>query len=166
MQVGRNDKCPCGSGKKYKKCCLNSPAKLSAGADLTPAQLVRARATAFNNNDFAFIYDTFHPQSNFCRQFPERNSYIAYGQSTLCNDFKIKACTILEEQVETATALVLFYLKVDYQGTEDEYYELSEFQLLDRCWRYRQSNKLQCCDFSGSIDEITIAHVAKAGICF
>jgi uncharacterized protein YchJ len=20
-KVGRNDKCPCGSGKKYKKCC-------------------------------------------------------------------------------------------------------------------------------------------------
>lgn len=23
VQVGRNDACPCGSGKKYKKCCLN-----------------------------------------------------------------------------------------------------------------------------------------------
>jgi hypothetical protein len=23
--VGRNDPCPCGSGKKYKKCCLNNP---------------------------------------------------------------------------------------------------------------------------------------------
>lgn len=23
MKVGRNDFCPCGSGKKYKKCCLN-----------------------------------------------------------------------------------------------------------------------------------------------
>ncbi|MCM8536354.1 MAG: SEC-C metal-binding domain-containing protein [Lentisphaeraceae bacterium] len=23
--IGRNDKCPCGSGKKYKKCCLNVP---------------------------------------------------------------------------------------------------------------------------------------------
>jgi uncharacterized protein YchJ len=22
-EVGRNEKCPCGSGKKYKKCCLN-----------------------------------------------------------------------------------------------------------------------------------------------
>lgn len=22
--IGRNDKCPCGSGKKYKKCCLDS----------------------------------------------------------------------------------------------------------------------------------------------
>lgn len=23
--VGRNDPCPCGSGKKYKKCCGKSP---------------------------------------------------------------------------------------------------------------------------------------------
>ena len=22
FQIGRNDPCPCGSGKKYKKCCL------------------------------------------------------------------------------------------------------------------------------------------------
>ena len=22
MKIGRNDNCPCGSGKKYKKCCL------------------------------------------------------------------------------------------------------------------------------------------------
>ncbi len=22
-KVGRNEPCPCGSGKKYKKCCLN-----------------------------------------------------------------------------------------------------------------------------------------------
>ena len=23
MKIGRNKPCPCGSGKKYKKCCLN-----------------------------------------------------------------------------------------------------------------------------------------------
>ena len=23
-KVGRNDPCPCGSGKKYKKCCMGS----------------------------------------------------------------------------------------------------------------------------------------------
>ena len=23
MKIGRNDPCPCGSGKKYKKCCIN-----------------------------------------------------------------------------------------------------------------------------------------------
>jgi hypothetical protein len=27
-QVGRNDPCPCGSGRKYKRCCLGAPAPL------------------------------------------------------------------------------------------------------------------------------------------
>lgn len=26
-KIGRNDPCSCGSGKKYKKCCLDSPKK-------------------------------------------------------------------------------------------------------------------------------------------
>ena len=26
-KVGRNDACPCGSGKKYKKCCINLKTK-------------------------------------------------------------------------------------------------------------------------------------------
>lgn len=24
MKIGRNEPCPCGSGKKYKKCCINT----------------------------------------------------------------------------------------------------------------------------------------------
>lgn len=24
-KIGRNDPCPCGSGKKYKQCCLKAP---------------------------------------------------------------------------------------------------------------------------------------------
>ena len=27
IKVGRNEPCPCGSGKKYKKCCLNKEIK-------------------------------------------------------------------------------------------------------------------------------------------
>ena len=34
MKVGRNDPCPCGSGKKYKKCCL-SKTYTSIGRELT-----------------------------------------------------------------------------------------------------------------------------------
>ncbi|MEE9287487.1 MAG: SEC-C metal-binding domain-containing protein, partial [Gammaproteobacteria bacterium] len=26
MHIGRNDPCPCGSGRKYKKCCLGKNA--------------------------------------------------------------------------------------------------------------------------------------------
>src|SRR3989338_6846846 len=35
MKVGRNQPCPCGSGKKYKKCCLgneNSPLRLAVSS--------------------------------------------------------------------------------------------------------------------------------------
>lgn len=28
-KIGRNDECPCGSGLKYKRCCLEKEAKLS-----------------------------------------------------------------------------------------------------------------------------------------
>jgi hypothetical protein len=41
-EVGRNEPCPCGSGRKYKKCCLGkeSPAAASAPGDADLAALV------------------------------------------------------------------------------------------------------------------------------
>ena len=29
MKIGRNDPCPCGSGKKYKQCCLTKTLGMS-----------------------------------------------------------------------------------------------------------------------------------------
>ena len=58
MEVGRNDPCPCGSGKKYKKCC---GAKLHSGNDSneqkvlyiqvegsTPENLLKLAASGFD----------------------------------------------------------------------------------------------------------------------
>jgi hypothetical protein len=33
-KVGRNDPCPCGSGKKFKSCCMNKPKPLPFKAKL------------------------------------------------------------------------------------------------------------------------------------
>ena len=30
MKISRNDPCPCGSGKKHKKCCLNAAPQISS----------------------------------------------------------------------------------------------------------------------------------------
>ncbi|MDO8812537.1 MAG: tetratricopeptide repeat protein [Gallionella sp.] len=38
MKLGRNDLCPCGSGKKYKKCCSDKPEANSASQSPQPAQ--------------------------------------------------------------------------------------------------------------------------------
>src|SRR5437762_997100 len=41
MKAGRNDPCPCGSGKKYKKCCWSKDQEEAARAapDLEPSPL-------------------------------------------------------------------------------------------------------------------------------
>jgi hypothetical protein len=36
MKIGRNDPCPCGSGRKFKKCCIDRPS-LKARSDLNTA---------------------------------------------------------------------------------------------------------------------------------
>ncbi|MDE7479178.1 MAG: DUF1186 domain-containing protein [Lachnospiraceae bacterium] len=40
VQVGRNDPCPCGSGKKYKKCCMN---KLQNTVEMIESQQEREK---------------------------------------------------------------------------------------------------------------------------
>lgn len=35
-KIGRNDPCPCGSGKKYKRCCLGKPRAASDSAETDP----------------------------------------------------------------------------------------------------------------------------------
>lgn len=39
MKIGRNNTCPCGSGKKYKKCCLKKREKIFIGEDLFYKQI-------------------------------------------------------------------------------------------------------------------------------
>ncbi len=41
-EVGRNDPCPCGSGKKYKRCCLGTAADSVASPKSTVPAMVTA----------------------------------------------------------------------------------------------------------------------------
>lgn len=47
MKIGRNAPCPCGSGKKYKKCCL--PKKVTAQEDLDYRRLSEAYNRLFDD---------------------------------------------------------------------------------------------------------------------
>lgn len=50
-KTGRNEPCPCGSGKKYKQCCLakDEAADRAAHADRTPAKASRSPGSAFDD---------------------------------------------------------------------------------------------------------------------
>jgi hypothetical protein len=60
MTTGRNDPCPCGSGKKYKKCCLNTAPdainytkqKLHRFHDRIVGELIRHGAKTFGQEAF------------------------------------------------------------------------------------------------------------------
>ncbi|NQZ12967.1 MAG: SEC-C domain-containing protein, partial [Algicola sp.] len=56
--VGRNDPCPCGSGKKYKKCCLNQLTLVSS----SQIQDIRSREDKLMNKIDKFCEQTFNSQ--------------------------------------------------------------------------------------------------------
>ena len=47
MKIGRNSPCPCGSGKKYKKCCLNN--------ELTDSRILNTDCLKTIQSDFDYI---------------------------------------------------------------------------------------------------------------
>lgn len=56
-KIARNDPCPCGSGKKFKQCCIDKPGMATAGAVRAPvlslAQQYQAGVQAFQRGRYA-----------------------------------------------------------------------------------------------------------------
>ena len=58
MKIGRNDPCPCGSGKKYKYCCLNKRGiYIKDGVDEKTAIRNIVKAKGYDENIAAEIKD-------------------------------------------------------------------------------------------------------------
>jgi len=155
VKVGRNEPCPCGSGLKFKKCCLAEeelPATVPPA--FSPSELVQARCRAFGEGDFAFIYDTYHADSYFRAQFTSRRAYLRHGMASLSQDFRICECRILKEQIDGQEARVLFYLDSVYRCERVESFELAHFLCTEQGWRYHSSQKMAREDFSGEIEAI------------
>jgi hypothetical protein len=52
MSFERNDPCPCGSGLKYKKCCLIEAQKLAAICSAQQSEIVSSRVDPLPNQEF------------------------------------------------------------------------------------------------------------------
>ena len=109
---------------------------------LRPSELILARVEAFRRCDFAFIYASYHPQSNFRRQFPAEDEYIRYGWAHLGKEFRILDCTIIREEQSGATARVIYLLTFELHGERQRYAELAWLEDAGDGWRYRCGQKL------------------------
>ena len=61
MKIGRNDLCYCGSGKKYKKCCLNKETATSPERDWFRIKGKKAEDFLHNLASKSFITDWCYP---------------------------------------------------------------------------------------------------------
>ncbi|NGX62380.1 MAG: hypothetical protein K940chlam9_01877, partial [Chlamydiae bacterium] len=52
-KVGRNDPCPCGSGKKYKNCCMKKDQEEQTAVKYTPSGKRKFKATVLGGSEKA-----------------------------------------------------------------------------------------------------------------
>ena len=128
---------------------------------LTPTELVLARSQAFSQGDFGFIYDSYHTDSNFRRQFFERDEYLQYGQACLGQDYQIISCQVLVESFDASEAQVIFLMEMKAQGDVQKYAELAWLHWQDDAWRYYRGQKMTSELLPEDLESIGFADFAK-----
>ena len=86
--LGRNDPCPCGSGRKYKKCCQrahrrqketekkNPQAHDLIGEDTIPWKVFKLLGQIQQNSALGVYYDLHHEASPFRERYPAKSAFI------------------------------------------------------------------------------------------
>ena len=87
----------------------------------SPSQFILARVDAFKRCDFGLIFDSYHRDSNFRRQFIDRDEYIRYGWANLGKEFRIRSCAIIREEVVGSSARVIFTLEFELHGQRNNF---------------------------------------------
>ncbi len=116
----------------------------------SPSQLILARVDAFKRCDFGFIFDSYHPESNFRRQFADREEYIRYGWANLGKEFRILKCLVVREEGGDVSARVIFVMEFELHGARQSYAELAWLENAGSGWLYRCGQKL-------TADELPVA---------
>ena len=94
-KAGRNDPCPCGSGKKYKHCCWGKEEKKS----YTPAGKRRFKATVLSaSSSTQHIFGQSASTQGIPQEVPEPGSLLKFRKTT--KDYQV------EKNVEAAANFI------------------------------------------------------------
>ena len=139
--VGRNDKCPCGSGKKYKKCCLQAN-KLKQEATKTSrsaADLIDRETTSWSfykllrdgssQNLLNFLYDLTAESGPFRKRLPTPESFFKAVSNGDMRAFASKGFDLLRIRHDDDQTLILLVRGLDNKQTNTLSFEL--FRLKD-----------------------------------
>ncbi|MFC1779992.1 YchJ family metal-binding protein [Thermodesulfobacteriota bacterium] len=127
----------------------------------SPSDLIIARSEAFARGDFGFIFDTYHSESNFRRQFSDRDEYLEFGKASLGADYEITRCQILQEQESADEGQVIFLMEMKVQGAVQQYVELAWLHREEKSWRYHRGQKLTQDEFPEEPHSLSFDDFAK-----
>ena len=127
----------------------------------SPSDLIIARSEAFARGDFGFIFDTYHSESNFRRQFSDRDDYLEFGKAGLGADYEITRCQILQEQESIDEGQVIFLMEMKVQGAVQQYVELAWLHREEKSWRYHRGQKVTQDEFPEDPRSLSFADFAK-----
>lgn len=130
-------------------------------AEGTPAKLVADRSQAFNRGDFGFVYDSYHSESNFRRQFPSRGEYLRYGRLQLAPEYQIVSCEILAEKITGDEAQVVCLMEIRSRGIVQHYAELAWLHRECNKWRYHHGQKMTEDELPDIRHHVTFTDFAK-----
>ena len=127
----------------------------------TPSELILARSEAFSRGDFSLIFDTYHSESNFRRQFIERSEYLEFGTSSLGQDYQITNCQVLQFQEKDDEAQVIFLMEMKVHGAVQCFAELAWLRQENDAWRYLRGLKISNEDLPESPQLLSFSDFAK-----
>jgi hypothetical protein len=149
MKIGRNDPCPCGSGKKYKKCCLSLAGQLCK-VQGSSARSISLLAFVEGNNIDVGIATAYHSSDVIDL------SIFKVSELALLKNLTeiIQAIDLCIKSKYLLSALKLIYSAIDnmsYLFTDNEYTTSRDFK------RFADSYLLRNSDLECTVEELYIA---------
>ena len=123
LKLGRNDKCHCGSGKKFKKCCdtAGKETKFTLGQESSSQRiinLVEVLQKKFSNYRFIDITDDLHENNYREYQLKNYNTNIV-----MIAEKKLKNSLVFIEREETTLTDIIIMHRGSYRSFIYENFE-------------------------------------------
>jgi len=125
-----NDKCPCGSNLKYKKCCqVFHKGKLPSNA----LELMKSRYSAYVVKDVKYIINTTDVNNP---DYTLNTQIWAEDIEEFCKNSDFRALEILDFIKYENISYVKFYVNLYINEKDNSFTEKSKFVKVDNKWLY------------------------------
>jgi SEC-C motif domain protein len=122
---------------------------------MTPEDFIAQRFHDFLAGDFGAIWDSYHPESNFRKAFPDRQAYCQYGAEELAGSLEYRECRVLLCDVVENRARVMLLNRFTDGAATHLFFEYANLVASNGNWRYYSGARLEREKFPGPPEDLS-----------